>query len=48
MLSRSGGFTGTPIYQRADLQPGMAIAAPAVIEQRDTTTLHDVRLRRHR
>ena len=39
MLSRSGGFTETPIYQRADLRPGMAIAAPAVIEQRDTTTL---------
>ena len=39
MLSRSGGFIETPIYQRANLHPGAAVAAPAVIEQRDTTTL---------
>jgi N-methylhydantoinase A len=29
----------TPVYQRANLLPGQALAGPAVIEQLDATTL---------
>ncbi|MEM7250239.1 MAG: hydantoinase/oxoprolinase family protein [Pseudomonadota bacterium] len=29
----------TPVYARGDLEPGLALAGPAVIEQLDTTTL---------
>ncbi|MBT6202288.1 MAG: hydantoinase/oxoprolinase family protein [Alphaproteobacteria bacterium] len=33
------GYHDTPVYHRADLQPGHALAGPAVIIQRDTTTV---------
>ena len=39
LLSRDAGFIETPIHNRANLRPGMTIPAPAIIEQRDTTTL---------
>ena len=39
LLSRDGDYQETPIHNRANLRPGMTIPAPAIIEQRDTTTL---------
>ena len=33
----------TPVYERADLTPGMAFAGPAIIEQLDATTPLDPR-----
>ena len=38
-LSRGQGFIETPVYDRQQLVPGAEICGPAVIEQRDTTTL---------
>jgi N-methylhydantoinase A len=35
----------TPIYRRADLKPGMTIAGPAIIEQSDTTTVVEPRMK---
>jgi len=34
-----GGFVPTPIYDRAALEPGMAVEGPAIIEQLDATTV---------
>ena len=39
MFAPSGGWRETPIHDREDLSPGMAITAPAIIQQPDTTTL---------
>jgi N-methylhydantoinase A len=33
------GWYDTPIYQRADLAPGMHFDGPAIVEQSDTTTV---------
>ncbi|UUZ62754.1 hydantoinase/oxoprolinase family protein [Polaromonas sp. P1-6] len=33
------GWYDTPIYQRADLAPGMHFEGPAIVEQSDTTTV---------
>ena len=38
-LSRSEGYIAVPVYERARLVPGVRIEGPAVVEQRDTTTL---------
>ena len=38
-LSRDRGFVETPVYDREQLAPGAEVEGPAVIEQRDTTTL---------
>jgi N-methylhydantoinase A len=35
----------TPIYRRGDLAPGMTFAGPAVIEQSDTTTVVEPRMK---
>jgi N-methylhydantoinase A len=35
----------TPIYRRGDLKPGMTIAGPAIIEQSDTTTVVEPRMK---
>jgi N-methylhydantoinase A len=34
-----GRWHDTPVYQREDLLPGMALEGPAIIEQSDTTTV---------
>jgi N-methylhydantoinase A/oxoprolinase/acetone carboxylase beta subunit len=34
-----GAFVSCPVYERADLAPGTAIAGPAIVEQMDTTTV---------
>ena len=34
-----GRWHDTPVYQREDLLPGMAFEGPAIIEQKDTTTV---------
>jgi N-methylhydantoinase A len=34
-----GGWMSTPIYERRDLDPGMILQGPAIIEQSDTTTV---------
>jgi N-methylhydantoinase A len=34
-----GGYAATPMYDRAGLEPGMAITGPAIIEQLDSTTV---------
>jgi N-methylhydantoinase A len=34
-----GGYAATPVYDRAGLEPGMAITGPAIIEQLDSTTV---------
>ncbi len=34
-----GGFTGTPVYRRERLPPGVRLAGPAVVEQLDTTVV---------
>jgi N-methylhydantoinase A len=33
------GWRDTPIYRRVDLEPGMALTGPAIVEQPDTTTV---------
>ena len=38
-FAETRGFTDTPVYERAGLQPGDRIAGPAIIEQTDTTTV---------
>lgn len=38
-LPESGGLTQCPIYDRALLGPGHAVAGPAIIDQMDSTTL---------
>ncbi|MGR3803747.1 hydantoinase/oxoprolinase family protein [Marinibacterium profundimaris] len=38
-MREAGGFTDTPIYDRAALRPGNEIAGPAIIDQLDTTTV---------
>jgi N-methylhydantoinase A len=38
-LDAGEGFRDTPVYRRADLKPGHAFDGPAVITQRDTTTV---------
>jgi len=40
-----GQWMDTPIYRRADLKPGMTIAGPAIIEQSDTTTVVEPRMK---
>jgi N-methylhydantoinase A len=34
-----GGWRDTPIYRRLDLEPGMTLTGPAIVEQPDTTTV---------
>ena len=38
-LSRREGYVEVPVYQRDWLTPGVRIEGPAIVEQRDTTTL---------
>ena len=38
-LDADEGFHDTPVYRREDLEPGHVVAGPAVIIQRDTTTV---------
>ena len=38
-LDVTAGFVETPVYRRDDLQPGHEFAGPAIITQRDTTTV---------
>ncbi len=38
-LPEAGGFANCPIYDRALLGPGHAVAGPAIIDQMDSTTL---------
>jgi N-methylhydantoinase A len=38
-LDAEAGFHDTPVYRREDLEPGHVVAGPAVIIQRDTTTV---------
>jgi N-methylhydantoinase A len=38
-LDAEEGFHDTPVYRREDLEPGHVVAGPAVIIQRDTTTV---------
>lgn len=38
-MREAGGFTDTPIYDRAALRPGNEISGPAIIDQLDTTTV---------
>ncbi|MBV8837246.1 MAG: hydantoinase/oxoprolinase family protein [Alphaproteobacteria bacterium] len=40
-----GQWMDTPIYRRADLKPGMTVAGPAIIEQSDTTTVVEPRMK---
>jgi N-methylhydantoinase A len=35
----AGGYVETPVYDRYALQPGAAFAAPAIIEERESTTV---------
>lgn len=37
----------TPVYRRTDLTPGTAITGPAIIEQSDTTTVVEPRMKMH-
>ncbi len=39
LFSRSVGYVDTPVYRRATLLAGSKLVGPAVVEQRDTTTL---------
>ncbi len=39
MFPASAGWQDTPIHHRQDLLPSMTLTGPAIIEQRDTTTL---------
>ena len=38
-LSRREGFVDVPVYERGQLVPGAQIVGPAIVEQRDTTTV---------
>jgi len=38
-LDRAAGFAEAPVYRRAGLLPGHAIPGPAIVTQRDTTTV---------
>lgn len=38
-LDVTAGFVETPVYRRDDLRPGHSFAGPAIITQRDTTTV---------
>ncbi|MGY8995936.1 MAG: hydantoinase/oxoprolinase family protein, partial [Alphaproteobacteria bacterium] len=38
-LDADEGFRDTPVYRRGELEPGHVIDGPAVIIQRDTTTV---------
>ena len=38
-LSRQEGYVEVPVYERDQLTPGTRIEGPAIVEQRDTTTL---------
>ena len=38
-LSRREGYVEVPVYQRDQMAPGVGIEGPAIVEQRDTTTL---------
>ncbi len=38
-LEVKAGFVETPVYRRGDLRPGHALRGPAIITQRDTTTV---------
>lgn len=40
-----GGRHDTPVYRREDLLPGMAFEGPAIIEQSDTTTVVEPRMK---
>lgn len=35
----AAGWVDSPIYDRSDLQPGVTLVGPAIVEQLDTTTL---------
>lgn len=35
----AGGFTETPVYDRANLAPGAVVDGPAIVEQMDATTV---------
>jgi N-methylhydantoinase A len=35
----AGGYVETPVYDRYGLQPGAAFAGPAIIEERESTTI---------
>jgi N-methylhydantoinase A/oxoprolinase/acetone carboxylase beta subunit len=35
----AGGFVDTPTYERAQLTPGMGLDGPALIEERESTTV---------
>lgn len=35
----AGGFVATPVYDRAMLPPGFRVAGPAIIEERESTTI---------
>ena len=39
MFSLKAGYVETPVYNRHDLRPGTTFAGPAIVDQRDTTTL---------
>ena len=39
LFSRADGFIETPVYRRDALTAGMELEGPAVVEQRDATTL---------
>jgi N-methylhydantoinase A len=38
-FAERGGFTGTPVYDRAKLPAGCALEGPAIIEEKDSTTV---------
>ena len=38
-LSRQEGYVEVPVYERDNMVPGTRIEGPAIVEQRDTTTL---------
>jgi len=40
-----GQWMDTPIHRRGDLKPGMTVAGPAIIEQSDTTTVVEPRMK---
>ena len=40
-----GQWMDTPIFRRGDLKPGMTITGPAIIEQSDTTTVVEPRMK---
>lgn len=38
-FARGEATTATPVFRRADLQPGDALAGPAIVEERETTVV---------